>query len=119
MWAPSSRVLSVYMWCIISVASSPDQQPPPASNLELNGLFLAVLEASQEETRLRQMTLWLYPVKKITTIRAVTARATLRTFKDVAPKKMRIINFVTQLMFLRRGNQMTLPSKIFIFNSNN
>lgn len=87
MWAPSSRVLSVYLWCIISIASSPDQQPPPASNLVLDGLFLAVLEALQEETRLRQMTLWLYPVKKIITIRAVTARVTLTTFKDVAPKK--------------------------------
>lgn len=65
MWAPSSRVLSVYMWCIISIASSPDQQPPPASNLVLDGLFLAVLEALQEETRLRQMTLWLYPIKKL------------------------------------------------------
>ena len=65
MWVPSPRVLSVYMWCIISVASSPDQQPPPAGNLVLNGLFLAVLEALQEETRLRRMTLWLYPVTKL------------------------------------------------------
>ena len=57
------------------------------------------------------------PCKKITTIRAVTARVTLTTFKDVAPKKWEL--FVTQLMFLSRGRQTTLPPKIFIFNSNN
>ena len=37
------------------------------------------------------------PCKKITTIRAVTARVTLRTFKDVAPKKMRIICYSTDI----------------------
>lgn len=57
------------------------------------------------------------PCKKITTIRAVTARVTLTTFKDVAPKKWEL--FVTQLMFLSRGRQTTLPPKIFIFNRNN
>ena len=51
------------------------------------------------------------PCKKITTIRAVTARVTLRTFKDVAPKKWEL--FVIQLMLLSRDPDYTPTQNIY------
>jgi len=53
------------------------------------------------------------PCKKITTIRAVTARVTLGTFKDVAPKKMRIICYSTDIF--KEGSSDDNPTQNIYF----
>ena len=53
------------------------------------------------------------PCKKITTIRAVTARVTLRTFKNVAPTKMRIICYLNDVF--KQGSSDDTPTQNIYF----